>query len=103
MIYQLLVERYLEYIRKTFTEDDEFLVNRVQMTELLRHSLCIGMGITSKPANMRVSLSSTKCAKFMFKGIKTSNWTTDDKMGVLEASIKVLAQAIKGGSKNDGR
>lgn len=39
----------------------------------------------------------------MFKGIKTSNWTTEDKMGVLEASIKVLAQAIKGGSKNDGR
>lgn len=97
MAYHILVRRYLEYIKKTFKSDDAFLTDRVQMTELLRHALCLGMGISSKPLNTRVDESARKCSKYMFKGISMSDWTLEDKFGVLEASIKLLSLAIKKG------
>lgn len=99
MTYHILVKRYLEYIRKTFEKDDIFLTDRVQMSELLRHSLCLGMGVSSRPSTSRVDECAKKCAKYIFKGIKTSDWTLEDKIGILEASIKLLSLAIKKGER----
>lgn len=99
MIYRTIVGRYLEYLHETYRETDLFNTDKGQMSELLRYSLCVALGVSSKPATTRVDLESKKCSAHITQGIDSKGWSTEYKLGVIEACLKCLALAQDKGGK----
>lgn len=101
MLYETILKRYFEYLKKTYSDKDEFCVDAFKMKELLRHSMCKKLGIKSKSASIRVNTESDRCGNYLFKRINTTTWGYEDKYALVEACIKCLEKAQeKGGKRN---
>lgn len=65
--------------------------------ELLRHALCIGLGLPSVGANKRVSEEAICISKELFNDLDVDSWTLEYKQGVLEACLKCFERVMRGG------
>lgn len=85
MVYVDIVNKYLKYVNKNLKDD---IVDSHGLQELLRHSLCMGLGLQSNPCTEIAEKYASDCSKYILKGIDVSGWTVDYRMGVVEACIK---------------
>lgn len=93
MMYITLVNKYFNYLNSNYEDDDEFRCKRYSMEELLRASLCYGLGLKSIGATERVEVESRKCANYIFEGVNTKKWNDNYKQGILEACVKCVSMA----------
>lgn len=102
MIYMVIVRNYLDYINSNLEEDDEIRNNRYLLEELLRSSICYGLGLPSTSATERIILLEREVSKEILGDMDISNWSVEFKQGVLEACMKVIEMAydkVDGGDK----
>lgn len=89
MMYAYLMERYLKYLCRHYSSDHIVRNSRKCMTELLRCSLCYGMGIPFTNA-LIATREIGGCAHAIFSGVNQSNWTDEYRQGVLQACLRCL-------------
>lgn len=101
MIYVTILKQYFKYLHENYKKEDVFRTSKTQMSELLRHSLCLAFDLESSPANKRIEKESKNCKKYILRGIKYGKWSRDYKLGVVEACVKGIDLAQKKGMKNN--
>jgi len=100
MHYNDIVLKYIDYAEDLMKKNNiDFTV--FEFKELLRVSLCYGLNL---PYTVGITIDNKyikECSKVILKGIKTSNWTIDHRMGVLEACLKALVLAIANAEREE--
>lgn len=94
-MYINIVRGYIEYIHKTYGDNDEFTTNEFMMQELLRQALCVGFNLSSTGATKRVKEEAIKCADCILKDYNVKDWSEDYKKGVLESCMHCIALTTK--------
>lgn len=90
MLCKFIIGRYLNYLETNFGKDGVFCTNEDLMKELLRHSVCITLGLSSKSNDERVRVEADKCGDFIFEGVDYASWSQRFRQGILESCIKCL-------------
>ena len=90
-----IVGRYIQYLKSKFNEDDEFITDPFLMQELLRQTLCVGLGLPSTSATKRVNEEALNCAKELLSGFDIAHWSEGYKKGLLEACMHCIVMTTK--------
>lgn len=83
--YEYIVRQYIDYLYKIDAN-----LTSYQLKELLRHSLCKALGLSSKASSKYIENLSVGCSDYLSGGIDISNMTLENKHSLLEACVHVL-------------